>query len=63
MSQQLQLGKYEFSPNDEKIHYLLDKLTPISDEEKLDIKEKFEKLLEQVKSAKFRGKRRKVRNL
>ncbi|MEP7037867.1 MAG: hypothetical protein ABI891_05955 [Acidobacteriota bacterium] len=59
MSREVQLGKYEFYPNYEKIQHRLDKLTPTSDEEKMHIKEKFEKLLEQVKSAQFRGKRRK----
>ena len=58
MSQEMHLGKYEFYPNDEKIQHLLDKRTPNFDEEKIDIKEKFEKLLEQVKSARFKGEKR-----
>ncbi len=59
MNNELQIGKYKFYPNDEEIQHRRDKLMPTSDENQIDIKERFEKLLEQVKSAKFRVKRRK----
>jgi len=51
MSQELQLGKYEFYPYDEKIQRLLDKLL-LTDEEREKHKEDYlDKLLKRKKRA------------
>ena len=55
MSKEIQIGKYEFYPYDEKIQRVLDELSAINGEpEKAEegAKENFEKLLERVKRLK-----------
>ncbi len=49
MSQELQLGKYEFFPYDEKIQRLLDKLFPTNEEAEKHGEDYLGKLLEREK--------------
>ena len=51
MNKELQVGRYEFFPYDEKIQRVLDEISPIDKKGEKSAKENLEKLLEQIKSA------------
>jgi hypothetical protein len=59
MNQELQLGKYEFFPYDEKIQRLLDELLPNDEEREKQGKNYPDKLLERKKRQSIRHRKSK----
>jgi len=55
MSQELQLGKYEFFPYDDKIQRLLDELLLTDEDREKQGEDYLDKLLEHKKRARFRN--------